>query len=121
MIVEPTQCFEDVAGLKHPAMFSRTQQITKDVLYRRCFGIGGIISELTGRSEQDFCAGIYLGPFQVEERAAQIVIQVEWTDELALQDFQPIFKSGATWNLFEAEPGLVFEFTSSATGKLPYK
>ena len=102
-------------------LISQYAQIKRQDACRSWFGIGGVVTELIGDSAQDVCGGTELEPFQIQERTSDIVLHVRWADELPKRECQPSFDSEATWKLFQAGGELTFEFTSPATGKLPYK
>lgn len=76
--------------------------------------------ELRGES-QGVLINTELEQFQVKEQESDIGLDICWTEELMARQSAPVFDSGATWRLFTEHGELVLEFTSPATGTLPYK
>jgi hypothetical protein len=77
--------------------------------------------ELRGASFRDVCGGIEMDHFQLEEAPADISVSIRWQDFLEPQVSRPAFDSGATWRLYRAADGFVFDFSSAALPVNPYK
>lgn len=89
--------------------------------YLNHFEVGGVSVEVAGEYSHDVALAPSLNAFQVSPVSPDLNIRIEWTDRLASSAAPPLFDSGATWILYENEPGLRFDFITPALGSQPYK
>lgn len=95
-----------------------------DALYAAscsCFRIGGVSVALRGRCETDVALVPLLEQFRTLPGAADIDIQIEWTDAILPREGRRLFDSGSVWQLFDDDRGLRFDFTVPLLGDRPYR
>jgi hypothetical protein len=85
------------------------------------FQIGGVSVQVCGQNAADVSLVASLRAFQQDRQVADIYLHVEWADNLAPPLGEESFDSGAVWRLYEDGSRLVFDFSSEAVAKEPYK
>ncbi len=83
--------------------------------------IGGVSLALDGDWHEQLHLGRDLEDFQIESDACDIAVKLEWSETLSRLSDETIFDSGAVWTVSRDASDFVFDFTSSAVGRCPYK
>ena len=83
--------------------------------------IGGVSLAIISSAAERLALDPYLLKFASDSEAAEIQLEVDWSERLDLWPGAPAFDSGAAWKLFRDGEEFVFDFVSSVLGPVPYK
>ena len=89
--------------------------------YSSCVRIGEVSLALRGNFDDEVRLGLDLQQFRCERNDPDIVVNVEWVDELHQWQGKKSFDSGAVWTAFRTGDKFVFDFSSPVISEHPYK
>jgi hypothetical protein len=90
-------------------------------VYRCCVRIGEVSIGLVAGSASDIRLTQELDAFRSEKSDYDIEIGIEWVQELQRSQGKRLFDSGSVWVLYADDSGFIFDFSTSALGRQPYK
>src|SRR5438105_1880022 len=79
-------------------------------VHRGCVHIGGIALALNSASLDEILVGPELEEFRTKNGRPDIEVNIEWVDDLVVQQGKPEFQSGAVWTLFRDSEEHIFDF-----------
>ena len=83
--------------------------------------VGGVSLILSGDSPRQTLLGPDLEEFRIEGSDPDIVVSVDWSENLRSLPRETVFDSGAIWTLAHDGSDFVFDFASPVLGPHPYK
>jgi hypothetical protein len=88
---------------------------------RICLSIGNVALGLNHQLTNQDILGRELDLFRVADADPDIDVDISWAPVLKPWRGEAVFDSGAVWTVFDDGNEFVFDFTSSALGRDPYK
>jgi hypothetical protein len=90
-------------------------------LFRSAFHVGGVCVGVSGNSARDVGLAPPLEGFRVDGNNPDICVRVERISRLEPRHEQKAFDSGATWELYGNDDGLIFDFHAESFRGHPYR